>query len=546
MATVVKKESLINNLRLDLLKTVDEICSENGLTYFCYSNLLIGAVHYHDFLPGGLSKSMEIGLLRKDYKRLYEIACAESKKHGFTVRDRFASGAKMLNFVLERDFIIESEELEYADKIKLEISPLDYVPDTPAQQKTFFRKLKKLRSRYLNMVNLLPKNPREPMKIKEATTKFWCTLIYSWRSPKKTYNKLISFATSVEKSGYIRKLMPEYGVLLPVEDVFPLKKEHLENIEIPLPNNTYHWTALLDDELMERTKTIQKIDLVILKEFDRVCREIGVGYFICGGTMLGCMRHKGFIPWDDDADVGMLRADYDKFIREAPKYLNEDFFLQTRKSDPKIPYLFSKIRMNETEYITNYNELRDFHKGICLDLFPFDYIPNNMNEAFKFQRSVKTVERLHNLVANNQLEKPVYTEKAKDKAERKARRSNEFHRKLWHLIPLKLTQRIYINKATRYNKKAKENNLTTVASFVPTYTFAKIDDMLPYQDVDFEGLNVMALKDMDSFLTMQYGDYMKLPDQHQRVGHDLINWGISDRMAEKYHIYDDDSVSANE
>ena len=74
---------------------------------------------------------------------------------------------------------------------------------------------------------------------------------------------------------------------------------------------------------------------------------------------------------------------------------------------------------------------------------------------------------------------------------------------------------------------------------MPTYTFADLKDMLPYQDIVFEGVNAMALKDMDSFLTMQYGDYMPLPDLHQRVGHDLIRWGISDNMAEKYHIYDE-------
>ena len=81
--------------------------------------------------------------------------------------------------------------------------------------------------------------------------------------------------------------------------------------------------------------------------------------------------------------------------------------------------------------------------------------------------------------------------------------------------------------------------LTTVASFLPTYTYADVKDMIPYQDIDFEGLKVMALKDMDKFLTMQYNDYMRLPLLHQRVGHDLVSWHVDESIAKKYHIYDD-------
>ena len=141
----------------------------------------------------------------------------------------------------------------------------------------------------------------------------------------------------------------------------------------------------------------------LIKEFDRVCQELGLGYFVCGGTMLGYMRHKGFIPWDDDVDVAMLRADYDRFLSEAPNLLGKEFFLQIRETDPTIPYLFSKIRLNGTEYCTEYNKDRAYHKGICLDIFPFDYVPNDLKERELFVKEVIGLANAHHTMANNQL-----------------------------------------------------------------------------------------------------------------------------------------------
>ena len=86
---------------------------------------------------------------------------------------------------------------------------------------------------------------------------------------------------------------------------------------INCPGDYTPWQPVLNAELERQVAAIQKADLILIKEFDRVCQKLGVGYFVCGGTMLGYMRHGGFIPWDDDVDVAMLREDYDRFIREA-------------------------------------------------------------------------------------------------------------------------------------------------------------------------------------------------------------------------------------
>lgn len=534
-----KNHDVVNKARADILKIIDDICTKNNLRYFCFSSLLVGAVHYNDFIPNGLESASDIGLMRDEYNKLVEILYTEAENYGLSIIDRYPSGAKALQFKLAKPVVIEQEDLIINDVATIVINAFDYVPDSEAERKMYLRTVAHLRDKYNKMVNLTPPATTVPMSGRKVFALFWGTIFYGSKNPKMTYRKLLKVVTKYQNTKYITRLVPNRSVLIEYDDVFPTKRIKINHAEVNAPKKHNKWTVEIDDKLMEQTRTIQKIDLVLLKEFDRVCREIGVGYFICGGTMLGYKRHGGFIPWDDDIDVGMLRADYDKFLKEGGKYLGEDFFLQTRQSDPKIPYLFSKIRLNGTSYVTNYNELRDFHKGICLDLFPFDYIPNSLNERLRFKNKVSFWSNLHNKVINRHKEKIIYDAPPKTAYEWWSRVYNEIRRRIVHLIPLKFTQFLYIRKATQYNTKAKEMGLTTVASFVPTYTYADVEQMIPYQDIDFEGVKAMALKDIEGFLTMQYKNYMELPLMHQRVGHDLISWHIDEEIAKKYHIYDD-------
>ena len=525
--------------RAKLLKLVDKVCTDNNLQYFGFGDLLVGAVHYNDFIPNGLESKTQIGLLRDDYDKLCSLLIESADEYDIQIIDRYKSGAKALSLTIATDVVIEQEDVTITDLAQVEICAFDYLPDSEAEQKIYLRKVASLLEKYQKMVNLTPPATDVPMSLRKVFALFWGTLLYGTRNPKKTYRKLFKVVRQYKDTSRITCLIPRRSAEVKYSDVFPTKRIKVNEAEINIPRVFGNWTVEINDELMEQTRTIQKLDLVLLKEFDTVCRKIGVSYFICGGTMLGYKRHGGFIPWDDDIDVGMLRADYDKFIKEGGKYLGEDFFLQTRQSDPKIPYLFSKVRLNGTGYITNYNEKRDFHKGICLDLFPFDYVPNSLNERQRFVGKALFWSNVHHVVVNRQKEKEVYDTKPKTLYEWWARTYNELRRKLICLIPLKLTQYLYIRKATYYNSKAKEMGLTTVASFLPTYTYADVDDILPYQDIDFEGVRVMALKDMDKFLQMQYKNYMELPLLHQRVGHDLIRWYVNDDIASKYHIYDD-------
>ncbi len=110
-----------------------------------------------------------------------------------------------------------------------------------------------------------------------------------------------------------------------------------------------------------------------LEEFDRVCRALGIRYFLFAGTMLGAVRHQGFIPWDDDVDVLMLRQDYDRFLREAENVLDQKRFYLQKEFSEHWPMFFSKLRLNGTACLEKYHPKdRKTHRGVYLDIFPCD------------------------------------------------------------------------------------------------------------------------------------------------------------------------------
>jgi lipopolysaccharide cholinephosphotransferase len=119
-------------------------------------------------------------------------------------------------------------------------------------------------------------------------------------------------------------------------------------------------------------RRLHQVQLAMLLELDRVCRRLGVAYQLGAGTLLGAVRHGGFIPWDDDVDVVMLRADYRRFLREAPPLLDSSLFLQSWRSDPHFLEGFAKLRRHDSAFREELRQSLRHHHGIYLDIFPFD------------------------------------------------------------------------------------------------------------------------------------------------------------------------------
>ncbi len=124
--------------------------------------------------------------------------------------------------------------------------------------------------------------------------------------------------------------------------------------------------------------------LDIMAEIIRVCEVCGIPYFIQGGTAIGALFNKGIVPWDDDIDIGMTRADYERFLQLAPQHLRPQYFLEWFGTEGNTPFYFAKVKKNGTLFVEEMFRNMDIHHGIFVDIFPYDRIPDN-----------KWLERLH-------------------------------------------------------------------------------------------------------------------------------------------------------
>ena len=131
---------------------------------------------------------------------------------------------------------------------------------------------------------------------------------------------------------------------------------------------------------------LQKIEFDMLKEFVNICDTLGLKYYLVCGSALGAVKYKGFIPWDDDLDVALMRSDYVMFCEEAPKFLPEQLFLQTYISDSKYPFLYGKLRNKNTAFIETGVDCLNINHGVYIDIFPIDGYPINVKEQQRLEK----------------------------------------------------------------------------------------------------------------------------------------------------------------
>ena len=128
----------------------------------------------------------------------------------------------------------------------------------------------------------------------------------------------------------------------------------------------------------EQLRQLQMIELEMLLEVDRICKKCGIKYNIIGGTLLGSVRHKGFIPWDDDADVAMLREEYEKFKKACKKELDTTrFYFQDFKNTKGYRWSYGKLRRKNTLFLREFQEHMPYEQGVFIDIFPVDAVPDN-------------------------------------------------------------------------------------------------------------------------------------------------------------------------
>lgn len=248
---------------------------------------------------------------------------------------------------------------------------------------------------------------------------------------------------------------------------------------------------------------LKKAELDIFVRFLRVCGELGLRYYILGGTLLGAVRHKGFIPWDDDIDVGMPRADYEIFLREGQKHLEKSYFLQTFLTDPQFTANFAKIRNSNTTFMETSLRGRDINHGVYIDIFPLDYYPDDP----RMERNL----RWKKWFLSGRIAATFYYT---GKLPLKSRMKHLACRILHPSVEKSLLQLDALFRSV------------TAGSRIVNHCGAWGDrEIIPAQwygegcELEFEGLKVKAPKDYHNWLTQVYGDYMQLPPPEKRKGH---------------------------
>lgn len=253
----------------------------------------------------------------------------------------------------------------------------------------------------------------------------------------------------------------------------------------------------------EQTKQIQKLELEMLRIFIDVCQKLDLDYCMLGGTLLGAVRHQGFIPWDDDIDVGMMRQDYEIFLARGQEFLPEGFFLQTFQTDPEYPANFAKIRNSNTTFVEASVKNRKINHGVYIDIFPLDYYPDQ-NEA-RFKRK-------------NMLMKLRITDAfTLDGMKGKTKMVRCLSRILYPSITTALEKREMLFKSVIAGTRIVNHcGAWGKKEIVPKEWYGNGTEL------EFEGIKVRAPQQYHLWLTQVYGDYMQLPPVEKRVGHHYV------------------------
>ncbi len=263
------------------------------------------------------------------------------------------------------------------------------------------------------------------------------------------------------------------------------------------------WEEIYTEQQLEK---LQTIECEMLYVFDEVCEKMDLTYVLYGGTLLGAYKFQGFIPWDDDIDVAMLRKDYEKFVAYAQNYLSSEYVIQTPYNENKTPFPYCKMRLKGTKYIEKYNHLLDIEQGVYIDIYPIDDVPDDEK-----LRSIQ-FKRIQRLLKIYYLKQCLHVD-----------RDTPFNSKTKHLLAYYLFKFIphstlvdIIDKTLKkYNDKGYKRK---GCLYSPKYENV-YNDFYPLERVVFNGKLFNAPGDYIAHLKRRYGNIDELPSAHERIGH---------------------------
>lgn len=278
--------------------------------------------------------------------------------------------------------------------------------------------------------------------------------------------------------------------------------------------------ALKEIELSpEQLRQMQLVQLEMLSEVDRICRKHRILYSMDGGTLLGAVRHHGFIPWDDDIDLIMERSQYDRFFEICKRELDTGrFFLQEHRTDRYYCVGYPRLRRKNTVYRRAGHEHMHYRTGIFIDIFVLDGVPDN--------RLVRPIHRFWCFC----LRKMLWAEGGQ------VIHGNRLMRK-WYGILAKIPKKWVFDRIGRLADRYRDEPTRLVSHLTHPYPSRRCLYGIPrsllkdYTELEFEGRKFMAVKAYKKYLTLLYGDYMKLPPREkQKVHIHLAAFGIEEEV----------------
>ena len=256
----------------------------------------------------------------------------------------------------------------------------------------------------------------------------------------------------------------------------------------------------IKEYMQQHLRAVQMKELAILREIHQVCQRNGIDYWLDGGTMLGAMRHGGFIPWDDDIDIAMRKTDIPRFVEAARRELPEWLYLQTPDEDPsRLPML--KVRDLGSFLVEAGDDFaQSYPKGLFVDIFPLEPYPNISRSLCRsitrgYCRANGILQARHYYSLRSCLELPWFAAK------------RAWYRLCWTMV------------------RALRPGTTNFGNVIETNGYGvmhRTDDIFPVKPIQFEGETFMGPANPDQYTRNIYNDYMTLPPVDKRKIHALF------------------------
>ena len=256
---------------------------------------------------------------------------------------------------------------------------------------------------------------------------------------------------------------------------------------------------------------VKQTELDILNAINQICSDNKIEFYLCGGTMLGAIRHKGFIPWDDDIDIFLERKEYEKLIAIIKEKKEYSWLEILDDTNDNYYYPFAKAVDNRT--IAKMDDNKTEH-GIWVDIFPIDNLPDNSKKRIKL---IKKCYFYRALIIS------MTTDFNMNKKDNKI-----FIKKFLNLYTSIVGKnRVYNRYKKIINKSLNYNDSKYVACLCPTYGINEIferEKLFEKEKYLFEGQYYNGTKNYDMYLKSFYGDYMTLPPENKRYMHEITAW----------------------